>query len=299
MRKMNRRDFLKTTAFAAVGSTLIPQILHAEEATKPSLLVVHGKDPVKMLQAGIEQLGGWSALVKKGQRVTLKPNAAWATTAAEGGNTDPQLVGEFVKACLQAGARQVNLPENTCSSEKKSFSMSGIAEAVKAAGGRLYRPVKGKDYKTVELPRAKVLTKADVPKDVLDCDVLVNMPVAKSHGGSILTISMKNWMGSVEDRGFWHRHDLHQCIADFSTFIKPHLIIVDATRIMVTNGPRGPGDLEYPQQIIFGKDPVAVDAYASTLFKKKPFDIPYIRIAHEMGVGCGHLDAVDIRHMDA
>ena len=104
-------------------------------------------------------------------------------------------------------------------------------------------------------------------------------------------------MGSVRDRGFWHRNNLHQCIADCSTLIKPALIIVDATRIMVSNGPRGPGKLEIANQIIFGTDPVAVDAYAATLFGKDPFKVPYIQIAHDMGIGCGDLSKVDLQHL--
>jgi len=111
------------------------------------------------------------------------------------------------------------------------------------------------------------------------------MPVAKHHRAAGVTLSMKNWLGSVQDRGAWHRNGLHQCIADFSTFIKPKLIVIDATRIMLTNGPRGPGEMANPNEIILSTDPVAADAYAATLFKKKPMEIGAIRIAHEMGIG--------------
>ncbi len=294
---MNRRKFIKTTSVAAAGMALAPSFLWGESAERPGVLVVHGQDVQKMLEAGIAKLGGWSAWVNKGRKVTIKPNAAWASRPEEGGNTDPLLVGALVKACQQAGASEVVLPENPCADFKRSFAMSGIADAVKAAGGKLYRPGKN-DYREVRLPRAKTLKTARVAVDVLDTDVLINVPVAKSHGGAVLTLSMKNWMGSVEDRGFWHRNQLHQCIADLSTLLRPHLIVVDATRIMTTHGPRGPGDLEYPHQLIFGRDPVAVDAVAATLFKKKPFDIPHIRIAHEMGVGCGLLEQLNITHLE-
>jgi uncharacterized protein (DUF362 family) len=150
----------------------------------------------------------------------------------------------------------------------------------------------------VTIPKGISLKEAEVVGDVLDSDCLINMPVAKHHGGAGLTISMKNWMGSVSDRGSWHRNNLHQCIADFSTLVKPNLIVVDATRIMLTNGPRGPGKMAYPDQLIFGTDPVAVDAYAATLFEKQPFSIGYIKKAHEMGTGCGNLDEVRIEHIN-
>ncbi len=104
-------------------------------------------------------------------------------------------------------------------------------------------------------------------------------------------------MGSVKNRKIWHSSNLHQCIADFSTFIKPSLIIIDATHIMTTRGPRGPGKMAFPNQLVFGTDPVAVDAYSATLFDKQPFDIPYIKIAHEMKIGCGDLTRIHVEHV--
>ena len=109
---------------------------------------------------------------------------------------------------------------------------------------------------------------------------------------------MKNWMGSVRDRRFWHRAGLHQCIADLSTFIRPTLVVIDAIRIMTTGGPRGPGKLEYPNQLIVGRDPVACDAYATTLFGREPFSIPHIKMAHDMGVGCGDLARVNVQTVE-
>jgi uncharacterized protein (DUF362 family) len=123
--------------------------------------------------------------------------------------------------------------------------------------------------------------------------------VAKTHMAATLTLSMKNWMGSAKGRKTWHAAGLNQCIADICSVIKPTLIILDATRIMTTNGPRGPGKLEFPDQIVFGCDTVAVDAYTATLFKKKPFDVPHIKIGHEMGIGCGDLSKVNTVHIEA
>ncbi|MFC1498764.1 DUF362 domain-containing protein [Verrucomicrobiota bacterium] len=297
MRRINRRDFIKNTAVVtAASSFLTVESLAAE--TKTTVYVVHGKDISKMVQAGIDRLGGWSAFVKKGEKVTIKPNIAWASRPEQGGNTDPTLVGECVAACKAAGASEVIVPENTCNKPKYSFPMSGVEDAVKKAGGKIYAAGDAKYFKKVELPKAKSLKEAEVVKDVLDTGCLINMPVAKSHKAATLTLSMKNWMGSIKDRGFLHGNNLHQCIADISTLIKPSLIIIDATRIMLTNGPRGPGKLDYPNQLIFGTDPVAVDAYAATLFKKEPFDIPHVKIAHEMKIGCGDLARVKVEHIE-
>jgi len=294
MKSMNRRQFLKTTATATAVVSVLPQISHAVDAVKSTIYVVNGKDVSKMLAAGMAKMGGWEKFVKKGQKVTLKPNVAWISKPEQGADTDPVLVSECIKACKAAGASEVVIPEKTCNDWKQSFASSGVLDAATRAGGRMYALTEDKHFRQMDIPNAKVLKQADVAVDVLDTGCLVNIPVAKSHSVATLTLGMKNWMGVVKDRQFWHRNQLHQCVADFCTLVKPALTILDATRIMLTKGPRGPGDMAYPNQIVFGTDPVAVDAYAATLFKKEPFSIGYIKIAHDMGLGCGDLKQVEV-----
>ena len=300
MGTMPRRDFLKTAAATAAALAFAPRRLFAEAGAPAARVVVaHGTEIPQMLAAAVAALGGWGAFVKPGQKATIKPNAGWASTPEQGANTHPQLVEEAIRACRAAGASEVVLPENSCSPSAKSFAMSGIGAAAKNAGGRLYEPDDDQDFVEVAVPGGKTLKQVAVVRDVLETGCLINMPVAKTHGGAKLTLGLKNWMGSVRDRGFWHRRGLHQCIADFGTLVKAHLTIVDATRIMVTNGPRGPGELKTPNQLVLGTDPVAVDAYAATLFGMQPFAVPHIQIAHDMGLGCGDLAKVDVQHLEA
>ena len=299
MATMPRRDFLKTAAATAAALAFAPRRLFAGATPSAARIVVaHGTDIPKMLAAGLSALGGWGAFVKPGQKTTLKVNAGWASTPEQGANTHPQLVEEAIRACLAAGASEVVLPENPCSPSAKSFEMSGIGAAAQRAGARLYEPDDEKDFVDVAVPRGKILRQVAVVRDVLETGCLINLPVAKSHRGATLTLGLKNWMGSVRDRGFWHRSGLHQCIADFGTLVKAHLTIVDATRIMITNGPRGPGELKMPNQIVIGTDPVAVDAYAATLFGMEPFSVPYVQIAHELELGCGDLSKIDVQHLE-
>lgn len=299
MPSIHRREFLKGATLAATAAILAPRAFAAAEAApRAKLVVVHGTDIARMLAAGMQAMGGWGAFIQKGKPATVKPNIGWASTAEQGGNTNPELVAECIRACRAAGASAVVIPEKPCSPARVSFEMSGIAAAAKEAGARLYE-LQDEHCRTVEFPRGKILRQADVAMDILDTGCLINLPVAKTHKGATLTIGLKNWMGSVRDRGFWHRNGLHQCIADFSTEVRPHLTIVDATRIMVTNGPRGPGQMEYPGELIFGTDPVAVDAYAATLFKIEPFRVPYIQLAHDMGIGCGDLSQVTVQRLEA
>lgn len=302
MQSVKRRAFLKTSASAAAVGALTRGQLVAQEVGSPSatVVVVHGTDIAKMLAAGITKFGGWEAFFKPSIKVALKANVAWNSTPEQGGNTHPDLVKQCVLAAEAQGVAKVSMPENTCHPEQKTFKASGIEAVLSGTTARLYRPAKD-DYQKVEIPQGKIAKSASVPKDIVECDCLINMPVAKHHGGATLTLSMKNWMGSVanEDRRAWHRDGLHQCIADFSTYIKPKLVIIDATRILLTKGPQGPGELDHPNELIFSTDPVAADAYATTLFKKQPFDVGYIKIAHEMGVGCGELDKIKVERIEA
>ncbi|MGD9782406.1 MAG: DUF362 domain-containing protein [Kiritimatiellia bacterium] len=299
MANLPRRDFLKTAAATVAALAFSPNRLFAGDLPSAARVVVaHGTDISRLMAVGIGAFGGWGAFVQKGQKTTLKVNAGWASTPEQGANTHPAVAEACIRACLAAGAASVVLPENPCSPSAKSFEMSGIAAVAKRAGARLYEPDDETDFVETDVPQGKILKRVAIVRDVLETGCLINMPVAKTHRGGTLTVGLKNWMGSVRDRGFWHRSGLHQCIADFGTLVRAHLTIVDATRIMVTNGPRGPGDLERPNQIVFGTDPVAVDAYAATLFGKMPFDVPHIQIAHDMGMGCGDLSKVDVQHIE-
>ncbi len=297
-RGLSRRSFLAATTAAVAGAALM-RPAWADQAAKSRIWIVQGTDPARMLAKGMDAVGGWGQWVKPGATVALKPNAAWASLPEQGGNTDPRLVAACLAGLREAGAKRINMCENPCSPPERSFSMSGIGEVAKAAGANLYAPTERKHFREVAIPGGKVLKGADVAVDVLDCDCLINMPVAKSHGGARMTAAMKNWMGSVRDRGFWHRTDLHQCIADFSTFIRPALHIVDASRVMLTGGPRGPGRLAYPKQVVLGFDPVAVDAYLATLLNFTPTDIPYLKMGQAMGLGCADLDQVEQVRLEA
>ena len=196
--------------------------------------------------------------------------------------------------------KQILIPENTCQPEKMTFKVSGANDAIEGTSSKLYRP-KPADYKEVDVPKGKICQKAKATRDLIEADCLVNMPVAKHHSGATLTLSSKNWMGAVDNktRRSWHRNGLHQCIADFSTFLKPTLIVIDATRIMLDHGPQGPGKLAHPHEIIFATDPVAADTYAASLFGKTPDDVPPIKIASGLGVGCADLAKIKVERIEA
>lgn len=106
-------------------------------------------------------------------------------------------------------------------------------------------------------------------------------------------------MGNVWDRGYWHRNNLHQCIADFTSFKKPDLNIVDAYYVMKKNGPRGvsKGDVVLMKSQIISSDIVAADAAAAKLFGTEPENISYIKLAAEMKLGQMDLSKLNINRI--
>ncbi|MFH1962835.1 MAG: DUF362 domain-containing protein [bacterium] len=291
--KITRREFLNNMAGLGVmmggimsaGNTWarVGNMLRASAI--PDLAVVQGSNPENSVRAVIKAIGGMSRFVKKGAVVVIKPNIGFSRTPEMAVTTNPAVVNTLVKLCYEAKAKDVLVFDHTCDYWEICFKKTGIKEAVISGGGKIFSAHYKGLYRKVLIPDGKVLKKALVVKRLLDADVVINVPIAKHHGATELTLGMKNLMGAVWNRGIFHVKDLHQCIADLSTVIKPHLTVLDATRALFSNGPRGPGDVKNIGKIVAGVDPVAVDAYGCTIFEKDPRQIGYINIAHKMGLG--------------
>jgi len=305
---MNRRDFFKKSLQAGLlaGTTLTfgnyKELLAFSKHLPPSpfdLAAIKGGEPDVMFDKAIASLGGMKAFVKKGQTVVVKPNIGWAVSPERGGNTNPLLINRIVKHCFEAGAKDVYVFDHTCDDWKRCYSNSGIERAAKDAGAKVVSGASEGYYQNISVGSGKVMKDAKVHELILECDVFINVPVLKSHGSAELTIGMKNLMGIVWDRRFWHRNDLHQCIADFASFRKPDLTVVDAYYVMKKNGPRGVSleDVVTMKSQIIGKDIVAVDSAAAKLFGVEPKEIDYIKIAEEMKLGTTDLSKLSINRI--
>jgi len=248
-----------------------------------------------MVVAALGALGGIEAFVHSGDFVVIKPNIGWQRTPEQAANTNPEVVSAVVELCKKAGARRVLVVEHTCDTPSSiCFEMSGIEKAVKAAGGEIIAANQEGMYRSIEIPYGKTLTSAKVIREIQEANCFINLPIAKTHSQARLTVGLKNLMGVVWDRQEWHQKNLSQCIADYATVVQPHLTIVDAIRILVTNGPKGPGETKDTHQIIAAVDPVAADTYAATLFNMKPGDVEYLPKAQELGLGETNLDRVKV-----
>ncbi len=299
---MKRRDFLKTGLAAGFGAAVlgnVPDLLAKTGKYFPAnydLVAVKGGMPDKMFDKGIEAFGGMSKFVKKGQRVVVKPNIGWDVVPELAANTNPLLIKRIIEHCIEAGAKEVLVFDNTCDDWDRCYSNSGIERVVKSAGGKIVPGHKESYYQKVSVPKGKRLKDAKVHELILEADVFINVPVLKNHSSAKITMAMKNHMGIVWDRGFWHRNDLHQCIADFASYRKPDLNILDAYNVMMTNGPRGvnAGDISKMESLIISKDIVAIDAAGAKLFGMDPAQVDYIKIASSMGLGRMDLDKLNI-----
>lgn len=301
---MKRRDFISSTVKAgllggaaiSLGNipSLFPSPLFPDD--KYQLAAIKGAEPDAMFDEAIKALGGIRNFVKPGQTVVVKPNIGWDVNPERAGNTNPLLVNRIIRHCYDAGAKSVYVFDHTCDNWKRTYSNSGIETAAKDAKAKVVSGDSESYYQDVVVKQGKRLRKAKVHELILESDVFINVPVLKNHGSTDLTIGMKNLMGVVWDRGYWHQNDLHQCIADFTAFRKPDLTVVDAYNVMKRNGPRGvsKADIVTMKSLLVSTDIVAVDAAAAKLFGKDPSDIGYIKIANDMNIGTMQLDGLSI-----
>jgi len=252
-----------------------------------------------MFDEGIKALGGMKRFVKKGDKVVVKPNIGWDVSPERAGDTNPKLVARIIQHCFEAGAKEVSVVDHTCDQWQRCYSNSGIQKAASEAGAKVVPGGTQSYYHTVSVPNGKVLKSAQEHEVILDADVFINVPILKNHSGSRLTMGMKNLMGNVWDREYWHRTDLHQCIADFATYRKPTLNVLDAYYVMKQNGPRGisVNDLVAMKSQIISTDIVALDVAGAKLFGIDPNEVRYIRIAADMKIGRADLENLNIKRI--
>lgn len=307
---MKRRDFLKKTAVlgaAALTFDKLPAAIRTNSMmveSTPDMVAVMGGEPAQLLSRALKEMGGIGKYVKKGQSVVIKPNIGWDKAPEMAANTNPDLIEALIKECFNAGASKVTVFDHTCDNWKNCYTNSGIEAAVKRAGASI---IPGNDevyYKEVSLPKGVKLKATKIHQAILDCDLWINVPVLKNHGGAKMSIAMKNYMGIVWDRGFFHNNDLQQCIADACTYTKkPVLNIIDAYRVIRKNGPQGRAvsDTSLLKTLFISTDIVAADVAAIGLFNQvEKMDINEVgHIAHgeKLKLGTQDLSKIKIKRI--
>ena len=302
-----RREFLKTglAASAALvtggpGLFLGPDVAHAQSG--PDLSIARGKRPSEITRAAVDALGGIGKFVKPGAKVVIKPNMSFARRPDEGCNTHPEVVAETAKMCVEAGASKVMVLDNVLHHADDCIKLSGIAAACQNIPKTTVHTVNThRLFTQADVPDGSRIKRMEVMKDVLSADVLIAVPTGKSHSQAGVSLSMKGMMGLIWDRGTFHR-SLDVSIVDMVTLLKPHLIVVDGTRILSDGGPSGPGKVIPMNLVIASADMVAADAQMVQLGKWygrkfKPDQVRHIRLAAQRGLGRIDLSNLSIKEV--
>jgi uncharacterized protein (DUF362 family) len=292
--RLNRREFLKkelkAALLAATGAALFPGLSSFSWAQDfPDLVVMKGA-PGPAVRAAVERLGGMKAFVKPGSKVVIKPNMSFADPPEIATNTHPLVTRELAAMCREAGAAWVRVLDHPLQNEERCIE--GVQKVCEVFNEKMVFGLSNAElYKETPISAGVDMKKTDVARDVLAADVLIAAPVAKSHSSTGVSLSMKGMMGLVYDRGTMHRnHDLATAVVDLASLLKPHLVVIDATRVLSTNGPSGPGKVIQENTIIASRDMVAADALAVGMFewygrKMAPRQVKHILLAHERGLG--------------
>ena len=242
-------------------------------------------DPAELVRRAVDALGGMKRFVSRGDIVAIKPNIGWDRMPVHAANTNPLVVAEVVKLAFDAGAKQVVVTDASCNEANRCFQRSGIWRASYALGATVVLPSAHR-FRDMRM-QGEVLDQWPVYLPLVNADKVINVPVAKHHNLAKFTAGMKNWYGILGGR----RNRLHQnidvSIADLATFMRPTLTIVDATRVLLRNGPQGGNidDARDMHQVIASLDQVASDAYACTLIGESASNVKYLKMGHDRGIG--------------
>lgn len=296
MNNMNRRDFIVGSAAGAVALSTANLLRGAAAAETPAMTIAKWSGAkeldaaqmkqaaVKLTEKAIEGIGGLKRFVSQGSVVWVKPNIGWDRAPELACNTNPDVVETIVRLCFEAGAKTVKVGDNPCDLAAKSYVSSGIADAAKRAGAQVVFLDKTR-AKEVAIKGERIKSIPMFP-EMIECDLMINVPVIKHHALATATMCMKNYMGVIEKRNTFHQ-DIATCIADLTRFLQPRISLLDAVRVLTNHGPRGgdPKDVAVKLAVAASTDIVALDAWGTELLGKSLNDIPSIAKGVEYGLG--------------
>lgn len=306
-RKINRRKFLIKTGKASLlaaatggagwlfhnrSSTSFQKLMVYQnnfevpaDATLPKITIARSENHIAALNSALDGIGGIKRFVKPGEKVVIKPNVGWDRTPEQAANSNPHLIGELTRLCLDAGASQVVVTDVTCNHAPRCFIRSGIRETVEQAGGKIIL-ARDQDFVKTDL-EGQILTVWPVLRHFMECDRLINVPIVKDHTLSTCTIGMKNLYGILGGRRNQLHQEIDQSIVDLANFCRPTLTVVDATRVLLRGGPTGGSldDVAIENSVICATDQVAADARGVEFLGISADKIGHIMLAHKAGLG--------------
>jgi uncharacterized protein (DUF362 family) len=289
----SRRDFLRVLAAGAAGAILPVRRLRAlVPMQEPAVTfgVARGTDTAAIVRKAVELVGGMGSFIDKDDTVFIKPNISWDKKPEQAATTNPIVVETVVRMVAEAGAKEIIVADNTCNDARRTYKRSGIREAAEEAGAKVPYMQKRKFVSTGL--GGSVISDWEVYRDVMEADKIINVPIAKHHGLSEVTLSMKNLMGLIGGRRDLLHQNLPESIVDLTAYFKPTLNILDSVRLLRANGPQGSTleDVALLNTVAASVDPVRIDAFGislfgDALFSNDPQAFPHIREAVKRGLG--------------
>ena len=262
---------------------------------KPQMSIIHGADRKETLRLALKSIGGMERYIKKGDRVLLKVNAAFASPQMLSATTHPQVVFEITRLCLDAGASAVIISDNPINDPGSCFTLSGITDAARSAGARLVLP-RDDAFKPFSVPGGRLIRNWPILYEPLrGINKVIGTAPIKDHHRSGASMIMKNWYGLLGGRRNIFHQDIQTIITELAMMIRPTLVILDGTTTMMTNGPTGGSlaDLKETHTMIAGTDQVAVDAFGATLLQRSVNDLPFIGMAEAAGLGTANYKSLN------
>ncbi|UCE07538.1 MAG: DUF362 domain-containing protein [bacterium] len=298
---ISRRKFIKTIGAGVVASLSLPSFRSLAKANSEQidLAVVQG-NPIHAVAKALDLIGGIKKFIHPNDMILIKPNISFPNPKNWGSTTNPEVVKAVAQLVIEAGASRAIVADNTMREGMICFERTGLIDELKVLDQVKVIPLQQESYfAEVEVPNGNAIKSVKIAKLIQRCNVLINLPCAKSHAATDVSFGLKNLMGLIWDREYFHQGtDLHTAIAELSTVVRPQLTILDATRALVTGGPTGPGKIQELNTIIASTDPLAVDAYAASLtnWNNRSTNAQSIKhLSHAAKIGVGEIDLDKIK----
>ncbi|NLI82236.1 MAG: DUF362 domain-containing protein [Deltaproteobacteria bacterium] len=281
------------------SSVLLPDF--SIPAAGRKMAIATGDNRVQTINLALKALGGVESFIRKGDRVLVKVNAAFATPAIVSATTNPELLKELIRLCYSAGASSVVVTDNPINDPGSCFALTGIGEAARSGGARLILPREG-FFRETTVPGAAHLVRWPLLYEPFHgINKLIGVAPVKDHHRSGASMTMKNWYGLLGGRRNIFHQDIHNLIKELAMMVKPTLVVLDGTTTMMTNGPTGGSlsDLKQTNVMIVSTDQVAADALGATLLGRSLHDLPFIAMAEAAGAGSCDLETIRLERVSS
>lgn len=252
----------------------------------------------RMVRAAVGGLDadGMKRFIRRGDVVMLKPNVGFDRGPRLGATTNPQVVRAVIRLCREAGASRIIVADNPIEEPAVCFAKSGIRDAAAAEGAEVMIHSPAHDVEVAVRDRPPDPSKGEALgrwpifwRPLQQATKVIGIPVIKNHNLCSASMAMKNWYGLLGGRRNQFHQAIHDIISDLGLMLSPTLIIADATRVMMSNGPTGgrlsdilPGGKLGRPTVVASVDQVACDGWCyENLLGPKASSLRYLDLAYE------------------